>query len=320
MTGITFNDGESYIPQGRDGGSFNTGEPLRDDIEASAGGPVDVKFYRRDSGIAMTPEEATKNPKHAYVPYGGSQSSLQALLNAGLVARNPETGSYYDTRGHAPAARSAAPEKTNALSINRGNRTGQQEDSPEDWQQKEDEPDPLAGFTMSEEGGRAVKEVQGLYADHAETIDHAVTVVATKGTAALSDEQLFRDINAATGKSAEESRATMAAAMTEYTAAANHAIKDFPVGDPQAVWNWVWQARPALASEMVYRQLSGDFSKHHEAAREYLGTLDKYDPQTCLNADLGPNAKAVKINGQILVEWNGKQYPWRDALQLGGII
>jgi hypothetical protein len=319
MTTVSFNEGASDVPEGGNAGSVNTGEEMQNQIQESANGPVPVRFYARNSGLALTQQEAEANPKNAIIPFGGSSSSLRDLMNGGLVARDAATGSYFDTRGKPPVAPSSAPAQSNALTIQRGGET-QQGDAPEGSEEDGPERDDLEGFEMSPEGSEAVKAVQGIYAEHPDTVDHAVTMIATQGAAALSDEQMFRDINAATGQSEEEARSTMGTAMAEYTAAANHAIKDYPVGDPQEVWNWMWAERPALASKAVYGQLEGDFTAHHEAAREYLGTLDKYDPESCLAADLGPEAKAIRENGQIVVEWGGKKYLWRDALKLGGVI
>ena len=42
--------------------------------------------------------------------------------------------------------------------------------------------------------------------------------------------------------------------------------------------------------------------------------LPRYDKAAALNADLGPQAKAIEVNSQVMVEANGKRYTWNDAM------
>lgn len=315
MTSINADNGE--VSSGGEAGSTNTADSVREAIAASAQGPVPVAFYRRNSAIAMSQAEAEADPDNAMVPFNGTRGSLRALMTAGLIERG-EDGNYFDPRGGAsqtPAKKPAAPQK-NALHIHREGM-----DEPEVDQGEEAAPDAvdeLADFKMSPEGSEAVNAIQEINEAAPEMIESVVGRIAA-GEDVLSNDQLMSAINASSELTKEAAHATIATAIEEYTAAAAHVLRDYPV-DPQNVFDWVREREPALASRMIHSQMQGDFSQHHVAAKQYLETLPSHAKEAALGADLGPDAKAIEVNGNVMVEIHGKRYPWADALRMGGVI
>lgn len=311
MSEINITNGVAEISDPGAGGSYNTAAPMYEAVEASKEGPVPVQFYEKNGSLALTKEAAEANPNGAMIPFGGTRSSLQSLLNAGLVARDPASGSYYDVRSAPPAdglADSALREEANPYD---------EQDDTQDPADEED--DALSGFEMSEQGAAALETVQGISEENPEAVDGFVTRLAAQGAGVLDDDQLMSDLNASTGMPKDEVKQTISAVVEEYTAAAAHAIRDYPV-DAETVFEWAWREKPALASRMVHSQVAGDFTYHHEAAKTFLSTLPDIDRAAALGADLGPDAKAMEINGNVMVEIAGNRYTWIDALKLGGAL
>lgn len=103
--------------------------------------------------------------------------------------------------------------------------------------------------------------------------------------------------------------------MDTYTQAADAAVAEVCNVDPQEVYAWVRESNPELAGRVIRDAAAGRFSTAKEATGEYLAALDTIDPEACLNADLGPHARATMRKGQVVVKLGGQEYSWRQAMK-----
>ena len=171
---------------------------------------------------------------------------------------------------------------------------------------------------MSEDGAKAVGKLQEAMAMNANLVDDAVTRLVASDGEALNESSFVEQIAAQTGMAKDEASEVMATSITEYRAAAAQVIEtNVPglEGNGQAFLDHIRETNPQVADRMVYGQMSGDFSAHIDAANNYIVNLPKYDKASALNADLGPDAYAVEVNGQVMVRANGKSYTWDDAMR-----
>jgi hypothetical protein len=169
---------------------------------------------------------------------------------------------------------------------------------------------------MSEEGAKAVGKLQEINTNNSDLVDAALTRLVASNGEALNESAFVEQIAAQTGMAKDEASEVMSSSITEYRAAAAQVIETAVPGlDGQDFLNHIRETNPQVADRMVYAQMTGDFSPHIAAANDYLNQLPKYDREAALSADLGPNAKTIEINGQVMVDFNGKRYTWADAMR-----
>jgi hypothetical protein len=298
-------DGTSKTSFSRGAATVDTSAGIQKDIVASKAGPLNapISFFKK-TGVGGSVADAEANPKDYKFVQGGTKVSLQSALNAGLVKKVGDH--YYDYRANPSFKEGGSPQQPQE----------ETQDTLEDNQ--EATPDALteSGFEMSEEGAEAVGKLQEINTNNPDLVDAAVTRLVASNGEALNESSFVEQIAAQTGMAKDEASEVMASSITEYRAAAAQVIETAVPGlDGQSLLDFVRETNPQVADRMVYAQMTGDFSPHIAAANDYLNQLPKYDREAALSADLGPNAKAIEINGQVMVDFNGKRYTWADAMR-----
>jgi len=114
--------------------------------------------------------------------------------------------------------------------------------------------------------------------------------------------------------------AKMAPVIEAMTEQANAGVAEAGV-DPEAVWEWAWDNEPdALKDAMHHHATKGNRSRYAPLVQAYVRDLAKSDPQTILNAELGPNVKSIRQDeqGRIILEGvDGRTYEWSSAVRAG---
>ena len=305
-------DGSSTTKLSRGAVTVDSSDGMQSERAASKNGPLStpINFYKK-SGLGGSVADAEANPKDYKFVQGGTKVSLQSALNAGLVKKHAD-GNYYDYRAN-PSFSPGGPQQQPQEARN------PYKDSNPDEDDKGEEmaPDVLSesGFEMSEEGSKAVGKLQEINADNPDLVDDALTRLVASNGEALTESKFIEQIAGETGMSKDETSEVVSRSISEYRAAAASVIETAVPGlDGQAFLDHVREHNPQVADRMVYAQMVGDFSHHIKAAKDYLVQLPKYDREAALNADLGPHAKSLEVNGQVMVEINGRRYTWADAM------
>ncbi|MBL6930576.1 MAG: hypothetical protein ISR46_03670 [Rhodospirillales bacterium] len=278
-------------------------------MEASKAGPLPgpIAFSKKRGGIGGTVADAEANPKEFMFAQGGTRVSLQTALNSGLVKKHSD-GQYYDYR-------------VDPSSFSEGDNQKQspQQEAPEDTQEDaSDAPDTLTevGYEMSEEGAKAVGKLQEVNSANPDLVDDAITKLVSSNGEVLNKSSFVEGIANESGMTREEASEVMTTSIDTYREAAASVIEATVPGlDGQDFLDHIRATDPNVANRMVYAQMSGDFTVHKEAAREYLSNLPKINKEAALSADLGANAKAIEVNGQVMVDFNGKRLTWAEAMK-----
>jgi len=299
-------DGTSKLSMSRGAVSVDSSEGIERDKEASKSGPLNtpISFFKK-SGRGGSVADAEADPKAFKFVQGGTKVSLQTALNSGLVKKVGDH--YYDYRANPDFGEGDTQTQSQEDAA---------QDQPEDTQ--EIAPDVLAesGFEMSEEGAKAVGKLQEVMGDNPDLVDDAITKLVSSDGEAVNTSSFIEQIANETGMTKDETAEVVGSSITEYRAAASRVIEtQVPGLDGQAFLDHIRETSPQVADRMVYAQMAGDFSPHIAAANDYITQLPKYDREAALSADLGANAKVVEINGQVMVDFNGKRLTWADAMR-----
>ena len=298
-------DSTSTTKLSRGTATVDTSTNIERDRAASKAGPLNapIAFFTK-TGRGGTVTDAEANPKDFKFTQGGTKINLQSALNAGLVKKHSD-GNYYDARVSPSFKQGDTHEQS------------QEDQNPYKDHDEEATPDALSesGFEMSEDGSKAVSKLQEVNSINPDLVDDALTkLVATDGEA-LNESSFIEQIAGQTGMSKEETSVAVSGSITEYRAAAASVVEaSVPGLDGQVFLDHIRETNPQVANRMVYAQMEGDFTPHIEAAMSYINQLPKYDKEAALSADLGPLAKSIEVNGQVMVEVNGRRYTWADAM------
>ncbi len=300
-------DGSSTTKLSRGAVTVDSSDGMQSDKAASKSGPLStpIRFYKK-SGLGGSVADAEANPKDFKFAQGGTKVSLQTALNAGLVKKHAD-GNYYDYRAD-PSFKSGGSQQ----------QPDEDQNPYKDHKGEEAAPDALSesGFEMSEEGSKAVGKLQEINTANPDLVDDALTRLVSSNGDALNESKFIEQIAGETGMSKDETAEVVSSSISEYRAAAASVIETAVPGlDGQDFLDHVRQHNPQVADRMVYSQMNGDFSPHIKAAKDYLVQLPKYDQEAALNADLGPHAKSLVVNGQVMVDINGRRYTWADAMR-----
>jgi hypothetical protein len=297
-------DGTSRLTLAQKSATVDVRAQEKSEIQASASGPSSEPIRLRSRmGAGVSAAQAEVNPSRYLLAIHGRETSLQAAIGAGWVIKGPD-GNYYDARAGAPT-----PGKSEAEGVEESSEDTQDE-APEDDTSDAELPE---GFELSEEQKETMAKLNALAEETPDAIDYALSHAAHDGD--LSTEGFLQTLTEQTGKDRAEIEGLVNEAQSAYVSAADAAVAEVSNVEPQLVYDWLRESKPAMASRVIFDAGAGNFGAVKEATNEYINRLDTIDPDAALAADLGPHAKVERQNGKVAVRINGKLMSWREAMR-----